>query len=161
HTGASCRRVYVWCLGAALLVLFALPMALIGLAILAESGWPALIRQRRIGRNGNEYLMLKFRTLPRATPDMSKANLKLAGREPSGFGRVLRRYRLDELPQLVNVIGGSMSLVGPRPALYTQNDLVDLRWKHGVLSVKPGMTGLAQVRGGEDLPLEQKVLLDA
>jgi O-antigen biosynthesis protein WbqP len=147
--------------GCVLLVAAAIPMTLIAGGILAESGRPVLIRQRRIGRRGVEYLMWKFRTLPKETPQMAKSDLVAAGLNPTMFGRRLRRHSLDELPQLINVLTGEMSLVGPRPALYTQDDLTALRAAQGVLEVKPGLTGLAQVSGREDLSLPAKVALDA
>lgn len=136
-------------------------MTAIAIAIVAESGRPALIRQRRIGRGGHEYLMWKFRTLPRDTPQVAKSDLGAQGLRVTPLGRFLRRHSLDELPQLVNVLTGEMSLVGPRPALYNQDDLTAMRAAAGVLAAKPGLTGLAQVSGREDLPLPEKVALDA
>jgi O-antigen biosynthesis protein WbqP len=148
--------------GGALLTLLALvPMLLIGLAILLADGWPALIRQRRIGQGGREYLMWKFRTLPLDTPQVAKSDLGVQRLRPSPLGRFLRRHSLDELPQLINVLFRQMSLVGPRPALYNQTDLTSMRAAAGVLAVKPGLTGLAQVRGRENLTLHEKVALDA
>jgi len=105
--------------------------------------------------------MWKFRTLPRDTPQVAKSILGNEGMRLTPLGRFLRRYSLDELPQLVNVLSGEMSLVGPRPALYTQDDLTHLRATAGVLVAKPGLTGLAQVSGREDLSLSDKVALDA
>jgi O-antigen biosynthesis protein WbqP len=136
-------------------------MTAIGLAILAEDGRPVLIRQRRIGQGGREYRMWKFRTLPRDTPQMAKSALGPEGMQVTPLGRFLRRHSLDELPQLLNVLTGEMSLVGPRPALYTQDDLTSMRAAAGVLAAKPGLTGLAQVSGREDLSLPEKVALDA
>jgi O-antigen biosynthesis protein WbqP len=147
--------------GGVLIVMLAIPMLIVGFAILAQSGRPVLIRQRRIGQGGSEYLMWKFRTLPADTPQMAKAELDPTVFRASALGRFLRRYSVDELPQLLNVLGGEMSLVGPRPALFTQTDLVSMRRPLGALAVKPGVTGLAQVGGRENLTLEQKVALDA
>jgi O-antigen biosynthesis protein WbqP len=95
------------------------------------------------------------------TPEVAKAELPSAGRRPTRLGFLLRRYSLDELPQLLNVITGDMSLVGPRPALYTQYELTEIRKRMGVLRVRPGLTGMAQVSGREDLPISEKVQLDA
>lgn len=136
-------------------------MAALALLIRLDSPGAPLIRQRRIGQSGREYLMYKFRTLPDNTPQMSKELMRQEQIRPTRLGSRLRRYSVDELPQLINVVLGEMSLVGPRPALYTQTDLTDLRSRSGVLRVKPGMTGLAQVSGREDLELEEKVRLDA
>jgi len=137
-------------------------MLLVAGAILLDSGRPILIKQRRIGIGGSEFGMWKFRTLPVGTPQMAKADL-LRGPVPNmtPLGRVLRRYSLDELPQLFNVLAGTMSLIGPRPALFTQDDLVALRLAAGALRVRPGLTGLAQVSGRENLTLEEKTALDA
>ena len=142
------------------LILLAIPMAIIGIAIWFESGGPILIAQRRIGSRGCEYKMWKFRTLPPKTPQLSKADLIAAGIRARPLGKFLRRYSLDELPQVLNVLMGDMSLVGPRPALFTQDDLVRLRRDAGIGDVRPGLTGLAQISGREDLTLEQKVALD-
>jgi O-antigen biosynthesis protein WbqP len=146
--------------GGAGLVLSAIPIALISAAILLDSGRPIFLRQSRIGADGRDYLMWKFRTLPQNTPQMSKAELARVGVKATPLGRILRRYSLDEVPQLLNVLAGDMSLVGPRPALYTQLDLVAMRRELGILHARPGMTGLAQISGREDLTLEQKVALD-
>ena len=104
--------------------------------------------------------MWKFRTLPRGTPQLAKSDLGVHGMQPSALGRFLRRHSLDELPQLVNVLTRQMSLVGPRPALFNQDDLTTMRAASGVLAAKPGLTGLAQVSGREDLTLQEKVALD-
>jgi O-antigen biosynthesis protein WbqP len=133
---------------------------LTALAIVVDSGWPPLVRQRRIGVHGQEFLMWKFRTLPKDTPQVAKSDLEDIGRRASRFGRFLRRTSVDELPQLLNVLAGQMSLVGPRPALFNQMDLTQMRLKNGVLRVLPGLTGLAQVSGRENLSLEEKVQLD-
>jgi O-antigen biosynthesis protein WbqP len=147
--------------GTIAILVAAVPMLAIAVAILLESGRPVLLRQRRIGLHGAEFQMWKFRSLPANTPQLAKADLMARGLEPSSLGRMLRRYSLDELPQLLNVLAGDMSLIGPRPALYTQDDLVALRVAAGVLRVRPGLTGLAQIHGRENLTLEQKVALDA
>lgn len=146
--------------GGAGLVLSAIPIALISVAILFDSGRPMFLRQSRIGADGRGYLMWKFRTLPRDTPQMSKAELQRIDIKATPLGQILRRYSLDEVPQLLNVLAGDMTLVGPRPALYTQHDLVAMRREVGILHARPGMTGLAQISGREDLTLEQKVALD-
>jgi O-antigen biosynthesis protein WbqP len=147
--------------GTIALFIAAFPMLAIAIAIKIESGSPVMLRQRRIGVHGVEFQMWKFRSLPIDTPQLAKSDLMARGLQPSGLGRVLRRYSLDELPQLLNVLGGEMSLIGPRPALFTQDDLVSLRRAAGVLRVRPGLTGLAQIHGRENLTLEQKVALDA
>lgn len=155
------KRVSDIVFGIVLLTCAAVPMACIAAAIAIDSGRPVLLRQRRVGCLGHEFLMWKFRTLPVGTPEVAKAELPTAARRPTRLGFFLRRYSLDELPQLLNVLSGDMSLVGPRPALYTQHDLTELRKQLGVLRVRPGLTGMAQVSGREDLPIADKVRLDA
>lgn len=145
----------------AFIALAIVPMAVIAIAVALDDGWPVLIRQRRIGRYGLEFQMWKFRTLPRDTPVVAKSALERPAMHVSRLGHFLRRHSLDELPQLFNVLLGDMSLIGPRPALYTQTDLTSLRAEHGVLAARPGLTGLAQVSGREDLSLVEKVALDA
>jgi O-antigen biosynthesis protein WbqP len=146
--------------GVILLVAFLIPSILVAGAIILESGWPPLLRQRRIGVCGREFLMWKFRTLPANTPQVAKGELEQIAARATPLGRFLRRTSVDELPQLLNVIDGAMSLVGPRPALFTQKDLTAMRMSRGVLRARPGLTGLAQVSGRENLTLEQKVELD-
>jgi O-antigen biosynthesis protein WbqP len=147
--------------GLCALAVAAIPMIAIASAIMAESGRPVLLKQRRIGVHGDEFAMWKFRTLPANTPQMAKSELRASGLDPSPLGRFLRRYSLDELPQLLNIVAGDMSLIGPRPALFTQTDLTAMRRQAGVLRVRPGLTGLAQIHGRENLTLEEKVALDA
>jgi O-antigen biosynthesis protein WbqP len=137
------------------------PMLGIGAAILVDSGWPVVIRQRRVGQHGIEYRMFKFRTLPRGTAQVAKSELGAAKMPTTVLSAFLRRHSLDELPQLLNVLAGEMSLVGPRPALYNQTDLTQMRAEAGVLAAKPGLTGLAQVSGREELPLKDKVAFDS
>ena len=156
------KRAFDLVLAGLALVVAAVPMLAIALAIAIESGRPVILRQRRIGLHGEEFLMWKFRTMPKDTPQMAKTALFEEGAPKiTALGRSLRRYSLDELPQLFSVLGGTMSVVGPRPALYTQDDLVALRRDAGVFRVRPGLTGLAQISGREDLTLAEKVALDA
>lgn len=139
----------------------AVPLLVVAIAIYLEGGRPILMRQRRIGREGREFGMWKFRTLPVNTPQVAKSELEGIASRATRLGRFLRRTSLDELPQLWNVLTGEMSLIGPRPALFNQYDLTAARAASGVLCVSPGMTGLAQVSGREDLSIADKVELDA
>jgi O-antigen biosynthesis protein WbqP len=138
-------------------------LALIALAIKLDTRGPAVFRQMRVGRNGRPFAMHKFRTMRVGTPEMSKEALLQSG----GMGAVtrvgwlLRRTSLDELPQLVNIALGQMSLVGPRPALPSQHNLNAARRALGIEQVLPGVTGYAQVLGREDRPLDEKVAYDA
>ena len=143
-----------------LMIAGALPSLLITIAILLESGWPPMVRQRRIGVDGHEFLMWKFRSLPRGTTQVAKEGLSSFDIQVTRLGRFLRRTSIDEIPQVLNVFVGDMSLVGPRPALFNQYELTERRMKRGVLRLPPGITGLAQVSGREDLSLDEKVDLD-
>lgn len=130
-------------------------------AIIATSGWPPIIVQTRVGANERAIRVVKLRTMHRGVPVVAKALLDRNARVYTPLGQFLRRVSLDELPQLWNVLRGDMSLIGPRPALPTQHDLLDLRRRHGLLGLKPGITGLAQVMGREDLTLSTKVRCEA
>lgn len=131
---------------AVLVAPIALPLVCaLALVIRVESSGPALFSQIRIGRHGSPFLCRKLRTMRAGTPSLPTHELD-AGAVTS-LGRILRRWKLDELPQLWNVIRGEMSLVGPRPCLPVQEDLIERRSRLGVLALRPGLTGLAQVRG--------------
>ncbi len=143
-----------------LLVLLSPLMLLIAIAIRAGSPGPALFRQRRAGRGSSQFTIYKFRTMRHGTPDIASHLLGSGAGHVTGIGRVLRRTSLDELPQLVNVIAGQMSLVGPRPALWNQDDLIAMRQAANIDSLRPGVTGLAQIHGRDDLDLKDKVSYD-
>jgi O-antigen biosynthesis protein WbqP len=145
--------------GAALLLLWPV-LLLVAVAIRLDSPGPAIFRQVRVGLKNTHFVIYKFRTMRSDTPDVAKSQLSRADSRITHLGRILRRTSLDELPQFFNVLKGDMSLVGPRPALYNQHDLIDMRTKAGVHLVKPGLTGLAQISGREDLSLPRKVELD-
>ena len=135
--------------------------ALIGFFIKIESRGPIFFIQRRIGKDKKEFNMLKFRTMRRDTPDnVPTHQMKEPGKYITRVGKVLRKTSLDELPQFINILKGDMSFVGPRPALYNQDDLVNEREKYGVHRVLPGVTGWAQVNGRDTLPIPDKAILD-
>ena len=130
---------------AALMLLVASPVLLIAvLAIRASSPGPALFSQIRVGQAGRLFRCHKLRTMYKGTPSVPSHEASAAS--VTGVGRTLRRFKVDELPQLWNVLKGEMSLVGPRPCLPTQNELIERRSQLGVLSALPGITGLAQIR---------------
>ena len=135
-------------------------LALIAIAIRADSPGPALFRQRRIGRGSAEFTILKFRTMRVGTPDLASHLVGPGSNRVTRTGRILRRSSIDELPQLWNVLAGDMTLVGPRPALFNQDDLIALRQEAGVDALKPGVTGWAQVNGRDEIALPEKVALD-
>lgn len=146
--------------GTIMLVLAGLPMVLIALAVKLTSPGPVLYWSDRVGRENKIFRMPKFRTMRRHTPAMATHLLKSPEQYLTPVGGILRKSSLDELPQFWNILKGEMSLVGPRPALYNQDDLIQLRTEKGVQHLAPGVTGWAQVNGRDELPIPQKVQLD-
>lgn len=143
------------------LMLPALPvMALVALAIRLDSPGPAIFRQRRSGRGSREFVLLKFRSMAVGTPDLATHLVAPGAVRVTRVGAFIRRTSLDELPQLWNILKGDMSLVGPRPALHNQYDLVALRQDSGVDALRPGLTGWAQVNGRDEIPMDRKVAYD-
>ena len=143
------------------LLVFAIPMLLVAAAVRATSRGPSLYWSERVGRNNMVFRMPKFRTMRLDTPAVATHLLP----DPQAFltpiGRFLRRSSLDELPQLFSILRGDMSIVGPRPALFNQHDLIAMRTARGVDALMPGLTGWAQVNGRDDLSIPDKVALDA
>jgi len=135
-------------------------LVVVGLIILIDDGFPVLYRQKRIGVNNSKFMIYKFRTMRKDTPDIPTNLFK----DPTSFytksSPLMRKLSLDELPQLLNIIKGEMNFVGPRPALHNQDDLISLRTSIGVHQLKPGVTGWAQVNGRDDLSIPQKVIYD-
>ncbi len=130
-------------------------------AIRVDSPGPVFFRQKRVGRNKRYFQILKFRTMRTDTPhDMPTHLLKDPEQFITRTGRFLRKTSLDELPQLFNILGGDMSVVGPRPALWNQEDLIRERDKYGANDIRPGLTGWAQTHGRDELEIEEKAKLD-
>jgi O-antigen biosynthesis protein WbqP len=154
------KRAFDIAVALALLLLLALPMALIALAVRLGSPGPALHWSERIGRDNRVFRMPKFRSMYVGTPAVATHLLANADAHITTLGRFLRRSSLDELPQLWSVLLGNMSLVGPRPALFNQVDLIELRTAQGIHCLRPGLTGWAQINGRDELPIAQKVRLD-
>jgi O-antigen biosynthesis protein WbqP len=134
---------------------------LVAMAIKLDSPGPIIFRQTRIGRRQIQFQILKFRTMRTDTPDLPTDQMQKLPSPITRVGRLLRRTSLDELPQFINVVRGEMSLVGPRPALYNQDDLIAAREAEGVHSIPPGITGWAQINGRDELAVPEKVRLDA
>ncbi len=132
----------------------------LALAVRVDSPGPAIHWSRRVGRGNRIFGMPKFRSMRIDTPDVATHLLEDPAKWVTPLGRFLRRSSLDELPQLWSVLKGDMSLVGPRPALFNQDDLVALRTEAGVDRLRPGVTGWAQVNGRDELPIGEKVKLD-
>lgn len=131
------------------------------LCIKLDSKGNCLFKQRRIGKNNKEFNILKFRTMKIDTPSECPTHLL---ENPDFFitrvGKVLRKTSLDELPQLINILKGDMSIIGPRPALWNQYDLIELRTKNNIDKIRPGLTGWAQINGRDELEIEEKVAYD-
>ena len=133
---------------------------IISLLILFFDGRPVFYMQKRIGKDNIIFMMPKFRTMTTNTPDVATHLLQDPSTYYTPVGKFLRNYSIDELPQLYSILIGDMSLVGPRPALHNQDDLVFLRTEVGVHSLLPGITGLAQINGRDNLSIQEKVEFD-
>lgn len=143
------------------LIILALPMLILAFLIKLDSPGPIFFRQKRIGRNGTFFKIIKFRTMFVDTPsEMPTHQLSNPNSHISKMGSFLRRTSLDELPQLFNILSGSMSLIGPRPALWNQDDLFAEREKYGANALRPGLTGYAQINGRDEVPIPVKAKMD-
>jgi O-antigen biosynthesis protein WbqP len=142
------------------LLIFAVPIAFIGAAIRITSVGPVIYWSKRVGRNNRIFHMPKFRTMRTDAPVLASHLMRDADAFITPLGKFLRRTSLDELPQLWSILAGDMSVVGPRPALFNQDDLIALRTTAGVEKMMPGLTGWAQVNGRDELPVPDKVKLD-
>jgi O-antigen biosynthesis protein WbqP len=154
------KRIFDLYIGIVFLVLLAIPMLLITIAVLFSSKGPALYWSNRVGKNNIIFRMPKFRSMLTDTPAIATHLLDNPDAYLSPIGSFLRRYSLDELPQIFSVLKGDMSFVGSRPALYNQDDLIKLRKEKGVDKLLPGITGWAQVNGRDELSIPDKVALD-
>ena len=154
------KRVFDISLGSLATLILFVPMVLVAIAVRATSEGPALYWSERIGRNNVIFKMPKFRSMRLGTPAVATHLLADARLHLTPIGSFLRKSSLDELPQLWSILAGDMSFVGPRPALFNQNDLIALRTEQGVHRLVPGLTGWAQVNGRDDLPIPEKVKLD-
>lgn len=143
------------------LLLLGIPFLLVWLMVKLTSPGPAIHWSKRIGKNNQIFLMPKFRTMRIDTPQLATHLLAATGKNYlTPVGSFLRKSSLDELPQLLSVIKGDMNLVGPRPALYNQDDLKELRTKFNVHTIAPGVTGWAQINGRDELSIPEKVEFD-
>lgn len=142
-------------------ILAFVPLLLVALAVKLTSSGPALYWSDRVGRNNQIFRMPKFRTMRVDTPAVATHLLGNPDRFLTPIGGFLRKTSLDELPQIWSILAGDMSFVGPRPALFNQDDLVALRTEAGVHRLAPGLTGWAQINGRDEIPIPQKVQLDA
>ncbi len=154
------KRLFDLLLASLTMTLLALPMLAIALLVRLTSPGPALYWSNRIGEGNRIFHMPKFRTMRTGTPAVATHLLTDPAAHLTSIGGFLRRTSFDELPQLWSILKGDMSFVGPRPALFNQDDLVRLRTERGVHKLVPGLTGWAQVNGRDDLPIPVKVDYD-
>ena len=155
------KRCVDFLLALALLALFAVPWLCIALAVKMTSPGPSLYWSDRVGRDNRIFRMPKFRTMRVGTPALPTHLLAAPASHLTPIGTLLRKSSLDEIPQLWTILKGDMSFVGPRPALFNQSDLIELRTARGVSQLLPGLTGWAQINGRDELPIPEKVRLDA
>jgi O-antigen biosynthesis protein WbqP len=155
------KRLFDIVFSIVLLVILLMPMILIAIAVKASSGGKILYWSDRVGRDNIVFMMPKFRSMVTNTPAMATHLLQNPKSALTPIGNFLRKYSLDEFPQLWSIIKGDMSFVGPRPALFNQEDLISLRSTQGVDKILPGLTGWAQINGRDELPIAEKVKMDA
>lgn len=156
----SSKRLFDLLLGLFLSAILAIPFLLVLLLVKLTSSGPALYWSIRVGKNNKNFLMPKLRTMRVGTPSVATHLLGNPEYYLTPIGSFLRRTSLDEIPQLWSILRGDMSFVGPRPALFNQDDLIELRTLKGVHQLTPGLTGWAQVNGRDELPIPVKVRFD-
>jgi O-antigen biosynthesis protein WbqP len=154
------KRVFDFSVAFMVAALLALPILAVALMVRLTSPGPILYWSDRVGRNNRIFKMPKFRSMQIGTPAIATHLLENPDQWLTPIGSFLRKSSLDELPQLWSILKGDMSFVGPRPALFNQDDLISLRTHRGVYELTPGLTGWAQVNGRDELPISQKVQLD-
>ena len=137
-----------------------IPYLIIAVLVRVTSSGSVIYWSTRMGRNNKTFKMPKFRTMRLNTPDIATHLIENADQFVTPIGRILRKTSLDELPQLWSILKGDMAFVGPRPALYNQDDLIVLRTQKGIHRLTPGVTGWAQIHGRDDLPIPEKVEMD-
>lgn len=162
------QRFYIPCkrlidiLLSLILILFLSPfMFVIAIIVTIDTKAFPIFRQRRIGKNKKEFMIFKFRSMNKSTPKNVPTRLLINSNEYiSKFGRFIRRFSIDELPQLFNIFIGQMSFIGPRPALWNEEKLINGRDEVGVYKIKPGLSGLAQINGRDILSDDEKIIFD-
>lgn len=154
------KRLFDLFFGIVLFLLLIMPMILISILILLTSKGPIIHWSSRVGLDNKIFNMPKFRSMKIDTPNVATNDLKRPEEFFSPIGSFLRRSSLDELPQLISIIKGDMSFVGPRPALFNQYDLISLRSEKEIHKIKPGVTGWAQINGRDNLSIQEKVIFD-
>jgi O-antigen biosynthesis protein WbqP len=143
-----------------LLLIFSPIFLLLSIAILIEDGFPVFFTQKRVGINYSFFNIYKFRSMKKNTPNVATHLLENPDQYLLKIGKFIRKTSLDELPNLINIVKGEMVFVGPRPALYNQDDLMQFRVATGVSKLKPGITGWAQINGRDEISIPEKVKLE-
>ena len=154
------KRFFDLILSAVAIVILAIPMLVVSVIIKLDSPGPVFFKQKRVGLNKKLFTILKFRSMPINVPKDMPTHMFEDKNQLSRFQRFIRRSSVDELPQIFNIFVGQMSIVGPRPALWNQDDLIAERDKYGANDVKPGLTGWAQINGRDELEIPHKARLD-
>jgi O-antigen biosynthesis protein WbqP len=154
------KRLFDFCLALIASLILFVPIVVVAIAVRLTSKGPALYWSKRVGKNNHLFSMPKFRSMRIDTPAVATHLLGDPDRYLSPIGSFIRKTSLDELPQLWSILVGDMSFVGPRPALFNQDDLIALRTEKNVHTITPGLTGWAQINGRDELPIPQKVELD-
>ena len=154
------KRLFDVCVAGSAALILVVPLSVVAILVKTTSKGPVLYWSDRVGKNNTIFKMPKFRSMRIDTPAVATHLLQNPQAYLTPIGGFLRKSSLDELPQLWSILTGDMSLVGPRPALYNQDDLIALRTKKGVHQLVPGLTGWAQINGRDELPIPEKVALD-
>lgn len=158
---AACKRGMDFLLSLLGLIILSPVFLILIIAIKCDSKGPILFRQKRVGIHKSHFMILKFRTMRIDTPkDMPTHMLQNPEQYITKVGKFLRKTSLDELPQIINILKGEMAIVGPRPALWNQYDLIEERDKYGANDVRPGLTGWAQINGRDELEIPVKAAFD-
>jgi O-antigen biosynthesis protein WbqP len=154
------KRMFDFIMALCLLIVLCVPILIVALLVKLTSPGPALYWSDRAGKNNVIFKMPKYRTMRTDTPAVATHLLSNPDAYLTPIGKILRKMSLDELPQLMSIAKGDMSFVGPRPALFNQDDLIALRTKKGIHELTPGLTGWAQINGRDELPIPVKVEFD-
>ena len=154
------KRVLDFLISLFALIILSPLFLVVSVGVLISDGSPVFFRQKRVGKNNELFEIYKFRTMKRVTENVASNDLSDADVKITRFGKILRATSIDELPQLLNILNGSMSLIGPRPLIPEETRIRELREKYNVYSVRPGITGWAQVNGRDNVSAEKKALLD-
>lgn len=154
------KRFFDFCASLILLIILSPLFLIVSLIIIIDDGMPVIFSQTRVGRGNELFSIYKFRTMKNGTRNVASGNLEESGECITKSGRFLRKTSIDEFPQLVNILTGKMSFVGPRPLIPEETEIRALREKYNVYSVRPGMTGLAQINGRDNLTVEEKADFD-